>query len=72
MTVTAAMVARLRRMVNEPTEQSYTDAVLSDQIVEYPLPDSAGLESAATGWVPTYDLYQKRASECFPANKYMA
>jgi len=42
-TATAAMLARLRRMVDEPTTTTYSDVVLSAYIEEYPLIDERGL-----------------------------
>jgi hypothetical protein len=63
MAATAAEIARLRRMVAEPTTTNgYTDTVLSDAIERYPVPDSAGVYPtdedgvAESAWVATYDL----------------
>lgn len=58
MSATAAQIARLRRLCNlEVTDTTYTDAVLADYIEVYPTVDAAGVESDATGWVATYNLY---------------
>lgn len=62
-------VARLRRMVNEPTAATYTDDDLSAYIERYPCIDDQGLRpfyidqttsppsrTETIGWMPTYDL----------------
>lgn len=56
MTVTASTVARVRLMINEPTDSTYSDAAIEERILEHPLPDSAGVAPGGEGWVPTYDL----------------
>jgi hypothetical protein len=69
MTVSAAMIARLRRMVNEATTATYTDAALTTIIERYPMIDERGVnpyywdtstdpptQTAVTGWIDTYDL----------------
>ncbi len=70
MTATAAMIARVRRMVNEPTDAGgYTDALIQTYIETYPHMDERGLEpywwdhsttppthTANDDWIPTYDL----------------
>lgn len=73
MAATADQVARLRRMVGEPTEATYTDEALEDAIERYPLEDARGegpwVESTTTpgtleanpDWTPTYDLNQAAA-----------
>lgn len=58
MSASAAMVSRLRLMVNEPTTVTYSDADLVARIEVYPLTDSNGVEPSAAGWVATYDLNQ--------------
>ena len=69
MAATAAQIARLRRMVNEPTTDTYTDDDLAGYIESYPRIDERG-ESPYTwdtstepptqdvndSWIPTYDL----------------
>ena len=40
---TAAQIARLRRMVAEPTEDPYDDDTLAAYIERYPLLDERGL-----------------------------
>lgn len=68
MTATAAEVARLRRMVSEPTADNYTDDVLQGYIERHPTVDARGeaptVESSTTpgtletndDWTATYDL----------------
>ena len=71
MAATTAMVARLRRMVDEPTDVApYTDAVLEGYIETYPILDVLGTDpleadttttpptiSEVDDWIPTYDLH---------------
>lgn len=58
MTATAAMIARLRRMVNEPTDAGgYTDEVLTDAIETYPLLDADGNDPSDSDWTANYDLH---------------
>ena len=69
MTATAAQIAQLRRMVNEPTAGIYSDAAIQTLIETYPLMDELGTEPYYwdyttepptkvdnISWVPTYDL----------------
>lgn len=68
MTATAAQIAKVRRMVNEPTETTYDDDTVEEYIEEYPLTDARGevpyIESTTTpgtldenpDWIATYDL----------------
>ena len=69
MTATAAQVAQLRRMVNETTATTYSDADLATMIEAYPCLDARGEEpgpwdtsttpptwDANESWIPTYDL----------------
>lgn len=68
MAATAAQIARLRRMVNETTEEPYSDDDIQAYIEIYPLEDLRGegpwIESTSTpgqlvenpDWAPTYDL----------------
>lgn len=63
MAATAADIARLRRMVAESgTTNGYTDTVLSDAILRYPVADVHGETPvdedgyANTEWVAIYDL----------------
>ena len=68
MAASAAEVARLRRMVGEPTTTTYSDDDLEGYIERYPLEDARGeyptVESETTpgtleenpDWTATYDL----------------
>lgn len=70
MTASAAMIARLRRMVNEAADAApYTDEELAEVIERHPLVDERGVDPyyldpstdppqqvATVGWYPTYDL----------------
>ena len=69
MAATAAQIARLRRMVNEPTSTTYSDTTLAEYIETSPLLDERGQEpftwdtttepptkEANDTWFPTYDL----------------
>jgi len=61
MTATAQQIIRLRRMVVEPTIETYSDAELAELLEAYPLLDSEGLDSDNDDWVPTYDLHAAAA-----------
>ena len=67
--VTAAQIAKLRRMVDEPLTTTYSDAILTTMIEDHPLIDELGSVpytwSIATDpptkvetpdWIATYDL----------------
>jgi hypothetical protein len=69
MSATAAQIAQLRRMVNEPTTTTYSDATLATYIEAYPLMDERGeepytwdtsteppTEEDNDNWLATYDL----------------
>lgn len=70
MAATAAEIAKVRRMVVEPTPTTYNDAAIKGYIEAHPLPDDLGrrpwtktvlamnslTETPATDWTPTYDL----------------
>jgi hypothetical protein len=49
-------VLRLRRMVAEPTIDTYTDALLVAAIERHPVPDPDDIYPDEEGWYPTYDL----------------
>lgn len=58
MAATATMLARLRRMTNEPDETNgYTDAVITEIIERYPLLDADGNDPTASDWTAGYDLH---------------
>ena len=69
MAPTAAQIAELRRMINEPTAATYSDALLTVFIERYPMVDELGeapfyytetttvpTQKANVEWIPTYDL----------------
>jgi len=68
MAATAAQIAQIRRMVNEPTVADYSDALVTEYIERYPLVDARGedpwVESTTVpgsleendDWTATYDL----------------
>ena len=74
MAPTDSQIAKLRRMVAEPTEAIYTNAVLSEYIANYPTVDENGedprIPSTTTpgemmvnpDWTETYDLHMAAAA----------
>ena len=69
MTATAAQIATLRRMTDEPTTATYSDAQLTAFIENFPLIDELGTipytwslstdpptKIATPQWIPTYDM----------------
>ncbi len=69
MTVTAAQIAQMRRMVAEPAATTYSDDLLEDIIELYPTIDELGTlpyywvqgtgaptQTANANWIPTYNL----------------
>ena len=74
MSATAAMLAEIRRMVDEPDNDPYTDTVLGTYIERYPVLDFLGTKpievdtstwpptlSENDDWIPTYDLHAAAA-----------
>jgi len=74
MSATAAMAERLRRMVDEPTEDTWDDDAIDEYIETYPLIDVLGTDpqevdfstspptiSERDEWIPTYDLHAAAA-----------
>lgn len=62
MTVTATMLARLRRMVNEPDDTNdYDDAALTAIVEGYPVSDADGNDPDDNDWTDTYDLHRAAA-----------
>lgn len=55
-TVPASWVARLRRLVAEPTTDTYTDIDLSEYISRYPVDDADGYVPTDIGWAGNWDL----------------
>lgn len=75
MAATAAMAAELRRMVDESTEDTYSDDLIDSIIEKFPLIDALGTDprdidysttpptiSEKDEWIPTYDLNAAAAS----------
>jgi len=75
MAATAAMAVRLRRMVDEATEDTWDDDAIDEYIETYPLIDVLGTDpqdidfsttpptiSEADEWIPTYDLHAAAAN----------
>ncbi len=69
MTATAAMLAQVKRMVDEPTTDNYTNDEIDGYIEMYPLLDALGTDphevdftttpptiSLVDEWISTYDL----------------
>lgn len=56
MTATAAQVAQIRRWVNEPTTDTYSDTAIEDLIESFPVADVDGYDPDETAWTATYDL----------------
>lgn len=61
MAATADMVARLRRMINELTTDTYSDSDLETAIESYPILDTDGNEPDDLDWVASYDLHSAAA-----------
>jgi len=74
MSADAAMAAKLRRMVDESTEDTYTNELIDEYIERYPLIDVLGTDprevdyttepptiSEKDNWIPTYDLHAAAA-----------
>jgi len=74
MAATAAQIAKLRRMINEPAFDPYTDDVLTTYIESYPVMDERGevpytwdtsteppTQDDNDNWVDTYDLHAAAA-----------
>lgn len=74
MTVTAAMLATVRRLVDEPTMTNYDDALLTTLVEQYPLLDERGeppytwdtatsppTKTTNADWLATYDLHATAA-----------
>lgn len=56
---TAAMliyIQQMRKMINEPTANDFSDTHIEDVIAQYKLIDDFGIVPSAIDWVPTYDL----------------
>lgn len=49
------LIDQLRRMVAEPTQDTYSDATLSAYLERYPLPDALGAQPADSAWLGSWD-----------------
>jgi len=74
MSATTAQIAEVRRMVAEPTTDTYSDALITTFIERYPLMDERGevpytfdtsteppTQDANDEWIDTYDLHAAAA-----------
>jgi len=65
--VTAAQISQVRRMTAEPTDATYSDALITTMIEAYPHIDQYGESPlddygvANADWTPTYDLHAAAA-----------
>lgn len=55
------LIARLRRLTNEPTVSPYSDELLSSMLAAYPLMDSAGAEPTDDAWLGAWDINRAAA-----------
>jgi len=60
--MTDAEMARLRRLIAEPTLDTYDDDALTAIVESFPLDDAAGNKPSAAAWTPTYDWHRAAAS----------
>ena len=49
------LIDQLRRMVAEPTQDTYTDSMLGSYLARYPLPDGTGALPTDTAWTGAWD-----------------
>jgi len=61
MAATAEQIARLRRMIAEPTTATYDDGALADYIEANPVMDGEFRAPDHSDWDPTYDLHAAAA-----------
>lgn len=54
-------VARLRKLIAEPTTDNYSDEDLETVIERYPIDDSEGNEPTDSDWVASYDVFLSAA-----------
>jgi len=57
----SAQIARLRRLVAEPTPDTYTDIDLSAALELWPLPDADEVEPDSVVWAGAWDINQAAA-----------
>lgn len=56
------LIDQLRRMVAEPTQDTYTDGLLSAFLARYPLPDASGYAPTHPAWAGAWDANQAAAA----------
>lgn len=62
MAATPTDIARLRRMVDEPTTTTYSDLLLASYLEAWPLTDKNGLNvDDGASWIEAYDLHAAAA-----------
>ena len=68
-TPSLTLIDQLRRMVAEPTQDTYTDALLSAAIARHPLPDNLGYMPDNTAWAGAWcinsaaaDIWEEKAA----------
>lgn len=61
MAPSAADIARLRRMTNEPLSTTYNDDTLTEYLEAWPLIDNNGLDHTNSNWTEAYDLHAAAA-----------
>lgn len=74
-----ADIARLRRMTNEPDETTYTDEIMTDYIMSWPVTDDEGRSSGEDNWTEAYDLHaaaadiwEEKAATLFASHDFSA
>ena len=60
-TPSLTLIDQLRRMVAEPTQDTYTDDLLSAALTTHPLPDANGYAPTDTAWAGVWDTNQAAA-----------
>jgi len=73
--MTTAEMKRLRRLVAEPTLETYDDDALTAMVEAQPMDDADGHAPGDADWTPTYDFYRAAAAvwdekAAFEANSY--
>ena len=61
MAASTSDIARLRRMIGEPSETTYLYPDLAEALERWPLPDAVGLEPDVAAWAATYDVHAAAA-----------
>lgn len=55
------LIDQLRRMVAEPVQETYSDALLGEYLARYPLPDGTGNAPTDAAWTGRWDANQAAA-----------